>query len=101
MSRNLISRLIVAAIAIPIILWICYQGGGWLFGLLLVSLVVGAIEFLTNEKFGWDNPFLWITTLVIAYIYFLLSGYNIAILKSLTATSQNSCRTESLTRLKG
>ncbi|MFH2048317.1 MAG: phosphatidate cytidylyltransferase [bacterium] len=85
MTKNLISRLIVAAIAIPIILWICYQGGGWLFGLLLVSLVVGAIEFLTNEKFGWDNPFLWITTLVIAYIYFLLSGYNIAILKSLTA----------------
>ena len=85
MSRNLISRLIVAAIAIPIILWICYQGGGWLFGLLLLFLFAGAIEFLTNEKFGWDNPFLWITTIVIAYIYFLLSGYRIAILDSLSA----------------
>ncbi len=85
MSRNLISRLIVAVIAIPIILWICYQGGGWLFGLLLLFLFTGAIEFLTNEEFGWDNPFLWITALVIAYIYFLLSGYRIAILDSLSA----------------
>ncbi len=90
MSRNLISRLIVAAIAIPIILWICYQGGVWLFGFLLLSVIVASIEFLTNEKYGWTNPVLWIITILIAYLFFMLSSFDFDIGYSLKAIHEFS-----------
>lgn len=52
MSRNLIARFAVAAVAIPIILWICYEGGTWLFGMLLLFAVIGMGEFLIAEGFN-------------------------------------------------
>lgn len=50
MSRNLVTRIAVAAVAIPAILWICYQGGLWLFGLVTLLAVVGMLEFLRAEQ---------------------------------------------------
>lgn len=51
MSRNLIARLCVAAVAIPIILWICYQGGWWLFGMVSLFALVAIVEFLVAEGY--------------------------------------------------
>jgi phosphatidate cytidylyltransferase len=51
MSRNLITRIAVAVVAIPLILWISYQGGLWLFGLAALLATVAAGEFLVNEGF--------------------------------------------------
>ncbi|MEW6049572.1 MAG: phosphatidate cytidylyltransferase [Candidatus Zixiibacteriota bacterium] len=59
MSRNLIIRTLVAAIAIPIILWISYQGGAWLFGMVMLLAVAAGIEFLLNEGYGTRSPFFW------------------------------------------
>lgn len=51
MSRNLALRIAVAAVFIPAILWIAYQGGWWLFGMLLLFLLLGMGEYLWGE--GW------------------------------------------------
>jgi len=48
-SKNLIQRIAVAAIAIPSILWICYQGGAWLGGMLTVFATIAIIEYLHGE----------------------------------------------------
>jgi phosphatidate cytidylyltransferase len=49
MSRNLLARLAVAAVAIPIILWICYRGGWWLLGMVGLFAVIAAVEFIFAE----------------------------------------------------
>ena len=49
MSKNLLVRIAVAVVAIPIILWICYRGGTWLFGMVLLFALVATVEFLLNE----------------------------------------------------
>lgn len=51
MSKNLMTRIAVAAIAIPLILWISYQGGFWLFGMLGLFVLLGISEYLIAEKF--------------------------------------------------
>jgi phosphatidate cytidylyltransferase len=50
LSRNLIARLAVAAVAIPSILWICYQGGWWLLGMISVFALVATLELLHQER---------------------------------------------------
>jgi phosphatidate cytidylyltransferase len=50
MNKNLAIRTAVAAVAIPIILWICYQGGLWLLGLISLFFLVALSEFLIAEK---------------------------------------------------
>lgn len=59
LSRNLIVRILVAAIAIPTILWISYQGGGWLFGMVMVLATLASVEFLIREGFKPDSPIFW------------------------------------------
>lgn len=49
MSRNLIARIAVSVAAIPIILWICYQGGLWLLGMITLFALVGMHEYLVAE----------------------------------------------------
>lgn len=65
MSRNLLIRTTVAAVAIPVILWICYTGGMWLFG--MVALFAGAalLEFLMNEGFRAREPLFWMAWLAV------------------------------------
>jgi phosphatidate cytidylyltransferase len=60
MSRNLIIRIAVAAVAIPIILWICYRGGGWLFGMVALFATLAIIEFLVNEGYKPGSFFFWL-----------------------------------------
>jgi phosphatidate cytidylyltransferase len=69
MSRNLLTRIAVAAVAIPAILWISYQGGAWLFGMILLFALVAISEFLVNEGFKPQGLMFWLgfitTTLLV------------------------------------
>ncbi len=51
--------------AIPIILWLCYQGGVWLFGLVLLLAMIAATEFLLNEGHRPNAVTFWIGLLFI------------------------------------
>lgn len=60
MSRNLITRIAVAAAAIPLILWICYQGGTWLFSMVVLLAVLGLTEFLIREGLKPNGILFWL-----------------------------------------
>ncbi|MFH1372976.1 MAG: phosphatidate cytidylyltransferase [bacterium] len=72
MSRNLITRILVAAVAIPIILWISYEGGWWLLGLLGLLALAAISEYLVNEGISPRQVFFWValvcTLLLLAVI---------------------------------
>ncbi len=74
MSRNLIARLAVAAVAIPIILWICYQGGAWLFAMLLLFAIIGMGEFLIAEGFGLRSFWFFLAQAVLISTYGAAAG---------------------------
>lgn len=65
MSRNLLTRIIVAAVAIPIILWISYTGGAWLFGMVTLFAAVGTCELLFGEGYRPQQLFFWLTLLTV------------------------------------
>lgn len=69
MSRNLIARFAVAAVAIPIILWICYEGGAWLFGMLLLFAIIGTAEFLIAEGFGLHSFWFFLAQIAVIASY--------------------------------
>jgi phosphatidate cytidylyltransferase len=64
-SRNLIIRTSVAAVTIPVILWICYQGGYWLFGMVTLFAGVALLEFLINEGYSTRNVSFWLAWLTV------------------------------------
>lgn len=68
MSKNLIARISVAAIAIPVILWICYQGDLWLAGMVMLFAVLGCSEFLIGEGFRPSGLAFWLSLLSVAVI---------------------------------
>ncbi len=65
MNRNLAIRTAVAAVTIPLILWICYQGGIWLFGMVALFAGVALLEFLTNEGYRAGEPLFWMAWLAV------------------------------------
>ncbi|MBU8934321.1 MAG: phosphatidate cytidylyltransferase [candidate division Zixibacteria bacterium] len=83
MSNNLIARLAVAAVAIPAILWVTYQGGEWLFGMLLLFALIGCGEFLLGEKYRLSQPFFWLVLIFIAVFFMVLSGMHPPVISSL------------------
>ncbi len=72
MSRNLIARLSVAAVTIPVILWICYQGGLWLLGMVSLFALLAMIEFLWAEGFRPADPPFWLALLTVASVLFFV-----------------------------
>jgi phosphatidate cytidylyltransferase len=66
MSKNLLARIAVAAVAIPIILTICYTGGYWYFGMIMLFALAGACEFLLQEGVGPKDPLFWLTLVFVA-----------------------------------
>ncbi|HWR82939.1 MAG TPA: phosphatidate cytidylyltransferase [Candidatus Deferrimicrobium sp.] len=60
MGRNLLARVLVAAVAIPAILWIAYRGGFWLVGLIGLLALIAISEFLINEGFGPRSGLFWL-----------------------------------------
>ncbi len=69
MSKNLLTRVAVAAVAIPIILWICYHGGWWLFGLVTLLAVVAVLEFLLAEGHQPSRIPFWIGLLTVLAVF--------------------------------
>jgi phosphatidate cytidylyltransferase len=74
MSRNLLARILVAAAAIPIILWIAYQGGAWLFGMIMLFALVGLVEFLFNEGFKPNGVLFWLAAATVVLLLVSLSA---------------------------
>lgn len=75
MSRNLIIRILVSVIAIPGILWICYRGGDWLLGMVLVMALTGGAEFLIGEGFRPGSFYFWAAEITIGLMVLLWSDY--------------------------
>jgi len=79
MSRNLAARLVVAAVAIPAILWIIYQGGAWLFGMVALFAVIAIVEFLWAEGWRPGQVLFWIAVATVAAVlFFIYQGGGIA-----------------------
>lgn len=77
MSRNLITRIAVAAVAIPVILWISYQGGAWLLGMIALFALAAMSEFLINEGFTPKGGIFWLSTITIALLLATLSDFGL------------------------
>ncbi len=69
MSKNLIARLCVAAVAIPAILWISYQGGWWLFGMVALFAVIAISEYLVAEGYRPSSVFFWLALLLVVGVW--------------------------------
>lgn len=69
MSRNLITRIIVALIFGPLIILISYLGGYWLFGMILLFASISIVEFMVNSGVGQSTSQFWLTlTFVIGIV---------------------------------
>ena len=64
-SRNLTTRIAVAVIAIPVILWIAYEGGVWLRGLTITLALLAGWEMLTRSGFQVRGGWFWLGLAVI------------------------------------
>ncbi len=69
MSKNYLARIIVAAIFIPTILWVSYQGGWWLFGMLFLFSIIAINEFLHNEAMRPNQILFWISLLTVIILF--------------------------------
>jgi phosphatidate cytidylyltransferase len=47
---NFASRILVAAVGLPLVLGMLWLGGWWLFGLLAIAACVGVHEFVTTTR---------------------------------------------------
>lgn len=75
MSRNLIARIAVAVVAIPLMLWLCYQGGLWLFGMIALLALVAMSEFLWAEGFRPNHLSFWLAEATVgAVLFFVFQG---------------------------
>ncbi len=63
MSKNLITRIIVALIFGPLIIYISYLGGYPLVGMILLFSIIGMIEYLRAGKIKLSSIFFWISLL--------------------------------------
>lgn len=75
MNRNLIARVSIAAVFGPIIIWISYQGGGWLFGMVLFLALLAAAEYLVREGFRAAEFLFWWALVTVAMLVATASGY--------------------------
>ena len=75
MSKNLIARIAVAAVAIPAILWISYRGGAWLFGMVLLFALLAAGEFLTREGYRPTGLIFWLGLVAVGLAITVSTGF--------------------------
>lgn len=74
MSRNLVLRISVAAISIPVILWACYRGGLVLSLMFLGFALIAIGEFLYREGFTLRSGYFWLGQLAVALSYLSVGG---------------------------
>ncbi len=97
MSRNLITRIIVALIFGPLIIFISYLGGYWLLGMILLFALIGSVEYMIGSGVKLSSVEFWLTlffTVQIIYgasmisfsfafitfaVYFILNGIIFAV----------------------
>lgn len=72
MSKNLIARIAVAAVFIPAILWVCYQGGVWLLGMLTLFALIGIAEFMIGEKIERSSSLFWCTLFFVGLWFYAI-----------------------------
>jgi len=72
MSRNLVARITVAAIAIPAIIWIIYEGDWWLFGMVTLLAIAAMLEFLLAEGYRPHQLLFWLGLLPVGYVMYSL-----------------------------
>jgi phosphatidate cytidylyltransferase len=76
LSKNLITRIIVALIFGPLIIYISYLGGYWLMGLILLLAVIGMVEYLSGGKIRFNSLLFWISLMaVVCMIALSVFGY--------------------------
>ena len=74
-SKNLAQRLAVAAIAIPLILYLVFFGGDLFLYLILLFVAIGMYEFLAQEKLPFYSPLIFIPYLgVLGAVYLTATG---------------------------
>lgn len=76
MSNNLIARILVAVVTIPIILWVCYRGGDWLFGMVTLFATIALGEILFNEGCKPNQILFWLAYVILGGIF--ITQYNIS-----------------------
>jgi len=69
MNNNYLARIIVAIIFIPTILWVSYQGGWWLYGMILTFAIFAITEFLLNEGYHPKNVLFWLSFLAVLILF--------------------------------
>lgn len=69
MNNNYVARIIVAIIFIPTILWISYQGGWWLFGMLMLFALIAIAEFLYNEGYRPNRGLYWLSIAAVVLLF--------------------------------
>ena len=99
MSKNLLARIIVAAIFIPTILWISYQGGWWLFGMLGMFVIIAIIEFLYNEGVRPNQVLYWISLLTVIMLF--ANGTSEFMMRRLTFTQSEVLASTAIIPLSG
>lgn len=79
MSRNLVTRIAVAAVAIPLMLWLGYQGGVWLFGMIALLAMLAIGEILWAEGFRPGQLAFWLALATVgAVMFFMFQGGDLA-----------------------
>ncbi len=73
MSKNLLTRIIVAVIFGPLIILICYVGGHWLLGMIALFAIIGAIEFMQAEGIKKSSVEFWLTLIFITQMIYVAS----------------------------
>ena len=74
MSKNMLTRILVAAVAIPAILWIVYRGGWWFLGMIFLFALLAMGEFLHKEKFSPKNIVYWLSSVTFVLVFSTLTG---------------------------
>ncbi len=75
MNKNLIARIAVAAVAIPAILWVVYQGGEWLFGMVMLFAIVAGSEYFFDEGCRPSRPMFWTALVSTVLVFWSSTGF--------------------------
>ena len=81
-SRNLATRILVAVIAGPIIIWIAYRGGWWLLGMITLFALIAISEFLVNEGFSPKGGIFWLGLIATMLLLLIIADSDAASLIS-------------------
>ena len=71
MSKNLVTRIIVAVIFGPLIIYICYLGGYWLLGMIALFALISAVEYMIAGGIKASSVEFWLTLIFMTQIIYV------------------------------